>query len=79
MAVFTVIVLALAFGGWLCACDDDGCADVCVISCACHGVSLTFDSSSPVVFRHEWQVYRPGDEQVILPMAVADIFNPPKV
>ena len=79
IAAFTVIMLTLAFGGCECACDDDGCTDVCVVSCACHGVNLTLESSSPVVPRQDRQVYRPADEQVILPLAVADIFNPPKV
>ena len=84
IAVFTVIVLAFAFGGCACAYDDgaDGCSDgvsVCIVSCACHGASLTFESSLPVVPCQDRQAYRPGDEQLILPLAIADIFNPPKV
>jgi len=83
IAAFTVMVLALAFGE--CACDDEGAGGhtdgpgLCLVSCTCHGASLVLENSSPVAPCSDRQSYRSGDEQVHLPLAVADIFNPPKV
>ena len=82
IAVFTVLMLALAFGECICACDDDGGADdvsCCLASCACCGVGFTIENPSPVVPRVDRAEYRSGDVQVSLPVVVADIFNPPKV
>jgi hypothetical protein len=85
IAVFTGVMIVLAFGGCACACDDNGAdshpdgASLCIVSCACHGAGLTLANPSFVAPRLDRAVYRLGDEQVKLPLSVADIFNPPRV
>jgi hypothetical protein len=79
-----MIALAFAFGGCALACDDaaDGPRDSvehCIAHCVCHNMSLVSQHPAVVPGSLIAQSHRVFDEQVNLPLFVADIFNPPRV
>ncbi len=85
LAVLVIAGLAAAFGGCAFACDsgDDHADDVegshCTTHCVCHSMNLVPQHPAVVTTNLSRQPYRIFDEQVKLPLFVADIFNPPRV